>query len=753
MGVTSSRIEDDKALLLCRERKHCVRQALDGRCALAAAHVSYIQSLKNTGMAIRKYVEPEVTVESSLCTSTSATPEALALTEKSASQFSNSSPSLSQHVEGVESVSPLPSPYSGRFQVNYMKSNGNFLKTVEERPPLSVTATLHTSSDVSPKAVSHSDEASTFEDASLSSGTPQWDFFGLSLFHPIDNQLSFHDGRALNYGVDDIRRLREEEGIPELEEEEEKTSLHGTPERVESEDEFDETSSEPLVRIFKNRNQEVDSCLANRSSISHEETMPMESEQTNEDKTTFQDGTCETVGAPDLTPVLAAPSMVMPLINGKTEAEKEHASETNVAAKDLFSSVREIESLFLKAFESGMEVPRMLEANKVKFRPLFSEGKEQATDERKYLTWHTSVSSRSSSSRNPIGAALKDDIEGTSSTHFSSICMNSGSHASTLDRLYAWERKLYDEVRISGIICRDYDMKCKLLRHQESKGENPYRIDKTRAAVKDLHSRIRVAIQRIDSISKIIEALRDKELQPQLEELIGGLSRMWGVMLECHKLQFDIISVACNNGNSKVLMQSDYRRQAAILLEYELNGLNSSLNKWMAAHKSYLRAIYGWLVKCVFPVKQSQKPRKRNTEFSPWGVGIAPPIFVTCRHWLDVLEQLPLKDITDAIKRLAVATTNSLPHQDKNNRNSRILFSSLKIGRSELSDDDQMHEDQVDRTLCLDTWQKDLKSFLGQFKTFADASVEMYGNLGQAIEDARNKYEKFAVRPQMPSTA
>ena len=46
-------------------------------------------------------------------------------------------------------------------------------------------------------------------------------------------------------------------------------------------------------------------------------------------------------------------------------------------------------------------------------------------------------------------------------------------------------------------------------------------IDKTRAVVKDLHSRILVAIQRIDMISKNIEDLRDKELQPQLEELIG----------------------------------------------------------------------------------------------------------------------------------------------------------------------------------------------------------------------------------------
>lgn len=72
------------------------------------------------------------------------------------------------------------------------------------------------------------------------------------------------------------------------------------------------------------------------------------------------------------------------------------------------------------------------------------------------------------------------------------------------------------------MIRREYDFKCKILRQLESKAESPHRIDKTRATVKDLHSRIKVAIHRIDSISKRIEELRDKELQPQLEELIDG---------------------------------------------------------------------------------------------------------------------------------------------------------------------------------------------------------------------------------------
>ncbi|RWW27040.1 hypothetical protein GW17_00008539 [Ensete ventricosum] len=157
-----------------------------------------------------------------------------------------------------------------------------------------------------------------------------------------------------------------------------------------------------------------------------------------------------------------------------------------------------------------------------------------ATSEVKYLTWHRSVSLLSSSSENFLGALTKDDTQEPSGNIFNGTYMNSGSHASTLDRLYAWERKLYDEVKsrdlsfylfvyqASGIIRREYDMKCRLLRQKESTKVKPENIDKIRAVVKDLHSRILVAIQRIDSISKKIEEIRDRELEPQLEELIGG---------------------------------------------------------------------------------------------------------------------------------------------------------------------------------------------------------------------------------------
>jgi hypothetical protein len=76
------------------------------------------------------------------------------------------------------------------------------------------------------------------------------------------------------------------------------------------------------------------------------------------------------------------------------------------------------------------------------------------------------MSSLSSSSRNPLGTTSKDDTDGLTGNIFGGVYMNSGSHASTLDRLYAWERKLYDEVKVkfffspvtcfmTSILCED----------------------------------------------------------------------------------------------------------------------------------------------------------------------------------------------------------------------------------------------------------------------------------------------------------
>lgn len=769
MGASNSKTEEDKVLQLCRERKRFVRRALDGRCSLAAAHIMYIQSLRSTGTAIRKFVEPEVLFESSLYTSTNATPEPLALTEKSISHFSVSSPSLSHPVDAAENLSPSPSPpSSSRIQAHHMKFRGFSSKKVEEKSPVVVTGTV-TSSSTPQNTTPRSTEkhgTSQFEDSSVPPGIQQWDYF--ELFHPIDQEFSFQDGRQMNHGLDsadDLIRLREEGGIPELEDEEEKASIHESAETEGSEDEFDDPPAETLVRSFENLNRVNDHVAPSASP-----TMPSAGSAASE--TELLNG--EKGNSPGLSPLRTPLSAVAISADKKKTTMKEDQSANKVSPKDFFSSMKDIEYLFIKASESGNEVPRMLEANKLHFRPLapgkengslastvfkacFSCGEdpsqlqeEPAQKDQKFLTWHRTASSRSSSSRNPLGLNAKDDSDDQAGNLFDNFCMISGSHASTLDRLYAWERKLYDEVKASEMLRREYDMRCRTLRQLESSGKSLHniKIDKTRAVVKDLHSRIRVALHRIDSISKRIEELRDKELQPQLEELIEGLSRMWEVMFECHKLQLNIITVAFNNGNAKFSIRSESHRQVTVHLEKELSSLSSSFTKWIEAQMSYLQVINSWLFKCVF---FTQKPTKRKRKQTPPSMALrskGPPVYATCGAWLDGLNDLPVKEVAESIRLLAAETAHFLPRQEKN-QGKKSKFSSWKADNGSESAVNMLRDEaSEDFILGFEHFRSSLEGFLGQLNNFAEKSVEMYAKLEEEIHVVKSNYEREMSQQQ-----
>ncbi|XP_065866011.1 protein ALTERED PHOSPHATE STARVATION RESPONSE 1 [Euphorbia lathyris] len=786
MGAAGSKIEEDKALQLCRERKKFVRQALDGRCSLAAAHVTYVQSLRSTGTALRKFVEHEAQVESSLYTSTNATPEPLGLTEKSLSHYSIPSPSLSHPVDANDNFSPTPSPpSSNRFHANHMKFRGFYSTKVEEKPPLDVTGTITSSStpqNTTPRST-EKPETSPFESSSVPSGTPPWDYFGL--FHPIDHQFSFQEEKEMKPGenVDDIRRLREEEGIPELEDDEEHRSFHASEESEVSEDEFDDPPTDTLVRRFENLNRVQDHVAPSASptmpsagSVASETELPNGEKNNSPDLSPLRNAPdlSPLRNAPDLSPLRNAPdlspsknpaSSVAISSDAKKTPMKEDRTENKVPPKDFFSSIKEIELLFIKASEAGKEVPRMLEANKLHFRPIvagkengsvastffkacFSCGEdpsqvqeEPAQNSVKYLTWHRTTSSRSSSSRNPLGSNVKDENEDINGDIFESFCMISGSHASTLDRLYAWERKLYDEVKASEMVRKEYDSKRTVLRQLESKGELSHKIDKTRAVVKDLHSRIRVAIHRIDSISKRIEDLRDKELQPQLEELIDGLSRMWGVMFECHRLQFQIISVADNNGSIKFSLHSESHRQIAMHLENELYSLSSYFMKWIDAQRSYLQAINDWLFKCVF-LPEERKKKKRRQRPPSWTLRRSgPPIYETCGVWLEKIEALPAKEVVDAIKGLAAETAHLLPRQEKNHGKNTNLGSWKVETRSDSGINMLRGEEDSDDFISgPDRFRSSFEGFLGQLNNFSECCVQMYAELRKAIHDVKNPH-------------
>ncbi|XP_019197792.1 PREDICTED: uncharacterized protein LOC109191634 [Ipomoea nil] len=710
MGGVSSKIEEDKALQLCRERKKYVRQALDGRCFLAATHIAYIEALKIAGTDLRKFVEPEA----SIYTSTDVIPQPLALPGgKSPSQFS--SPSISRGVDGSRNIFPSPSPpTSARYHANHMKFRGSFSRKVEEIPVVPVTISVTSNAPQSPGKP----ETSLSEAPPVSLEAPEWDFFGLDHGHASSNRFSPKEAtgeNATETGYD---------GASLLEDEEPNFSSPRRVESHESDDEFDDPPTETLVRSFENVNRTMDNAA---NSLNGESNSPNPSPLRRPSRGLVGNGVTTTPG-------------------------RENNPENKVASKDFLSSMKDIELLFVKASDSGREVPRMLEANKFHFRPIFpgresglisktllkscfscSEDPSQVPEEPphasiKYLTWHRTASSRSSSSRNPLGVNSADDVEDVSNNLFDNFCMNSGSHASTLDRLFAWEKKLYDEVKACEMVRSIYDSRRKVLRQLESKGESSRKIDKVRAVVKDLHSRIGVAIHRINSISRKIEELRDKELQPQLEELIEGLRRMWETMLDCHKLQLHIVSIAHSPGNIKVSMNSDSHRETIIDLENELISLSSSFMKWIGAQKTYVEAIHMWLLKCVFFEDKSSK-KKRKQLLPARKVG--PPIYAICSVWMDMFESLPTKDVVDATKSLAAEVTRFLPRHEKNQAK----------GANPPPRDDA----SGDFIAGYDRFQTSFATFLAQLTKFAESSVKMFTHLQKATQDAKSVYARVKI--------
>ncbi|MCL7032682.1 hypothetical protein MKW94_021485, partial [Papaver nudicaule] len=248
---------------------------------------------------------------------------------------------------------------------------------------------------------------------------------------------------------------------------------------------------------------------------------------------------------------------------------------------------------------------------------------------------------------------------GDSSSEFSEeSCMLSECHQSTLDRLYAWEKKLYGEVKSGERIRMAYEKKCMQLRSQDVKGEDPNVCDKTRAAIRDLHTQIKVSIHSVEAVAKRIETLRDEELQPQLVELVQGLARMWKVMAACHQAQkrtLDEAKLLLAGTPSKLtshklsnMFSSEPHRlaQSAVNLEIELLNWKASFESWVTAQRSYVSALRNWLLRCMQCDTDTSKlpnsPRRSNG---------APAIFGICIQWsrfLDAMQEGPVQAVVGA---------------------------------------------------------------------------------------------------------
>lgn len=482
----------------------------------------------------------------------------------------------------------------------------------------------------------------------------QWDFFWNPFSsldsYPYPRPRSSYDNVVTDDELARLQRVREEEGIPELEEEDDECQEHdqmhnkkGEEEEEESDEDGDEDEDDECEHSDDQR------CMA-----SNEGARLGNSEvNVKQDLKAFQSKgvQCAELSEPRNAVDLEVKSHKKELMRNKVANAEETPGFTvylNRRPASLVEAMKDIDSQFLGICSAAQEVSRMLEAS----RAQYSTSNDISVKMLNPVALLRSASSRSSSSRFLLASSSSiDDLfdNDTSSCYSEESCSSmSGSHHSTLDRLFTWEKKLYKEVKAGERLRLEYEKRMAHLRSQDEKGEEPSSVDKTRAALRSLHTRMKVSIHTVQSISRRIEVLRDEELHPQLMELVQGLSRMWRAMAERHKAQKRTIDdakllflhhrVSAATAVALGPPEPNTPPPAAVALECEVRAWRSALEAWLSAQRAYARALAAWARRCL-----------------GIGTGVAvsravPPALLVCMEWgraVDVASEAQVMDGLD----------------------------------------------------------------------------------------------------------
>ncbi|XP_061367717.1 protein ALTERED PHOSPHATE STARVATION RESPONSE 1-like isoform X1 [Gastrolobium bilobum] len=365
---------------------------------------------------------------------------------------------------------------------------------------------------------------------------------------------------------------------------------------------------------------------------------------------------------------VTAPPSVISRFSKQTPSELAMVVSRNT--KDLVEVIKELDDYFLKAADAGAHVSLLLEVP--------SSGFSDQSKASKVYSYGWSLSPSlwawgSSPKLNGFGKLA----EGTpvSVGNFGANGVGSGGHCSTVERLYAWEKKLYQEVKNAKTIKMEHEKKVALLRKLEMKRADYVKTEKTKKEVEKTESQMMVASQAIDSTSAEIIKLREIELYPQLIELVKGLMCMWRSMYECHQVQKHIVqqleyinTIPSNNPTSEI------HRQSTLQLELEVQQWHQSFCNLFKAHRDYIQSLTSWLRLSLFQFNRN--PLNRTTEESK--------IYSLCEEWHLAVDRIPDKVASEGIKSLltvihAIVVQQTEEHKQKKKSDSAFKELEKKV--------------------------------------------------------------------------
>lgn len=372
---------------------------------------------------------------------------------------------------------------------------------------------------------------------------------------------------------------------------------------------------------------------------------------------------------------------------GKPPKPEQSISKTNKelavvkaekGGRDLLDVLKEVDECFLRAADSGENVSRILETKKAHYHSSFSDslrvvGESARMNLLKLSGKSGSASFRTSGNMNSMSVltdespsimSMRRNISNMSSARYTEECGLGNSHAATLDRLLAWEKKLYLEVKEAEALRVELDRKYHLFRNQDAKNEDHTVIDKTRYTIKGLQTRMVVAIQAVDSASQQVQKLRDEELYPQLVELLNGLGTMWKNMSQAHQAQLRAVETMRRLDNSAACEPTtSSHRQSTMFLEQALNKWSGGVSRVISSQMEYLKNMTSWLRLSLMQFGSEEMDNRsgsRSPSRSPSQDMMAAPIFRLCQRWEELLSQLPHQVVLEGIGSFAAVVREML---------------------------------------------------------------------------------------------
>lgn len=341
---------------------------------------------------------------------------------------------------------------------------------------------------------------------------------------------------------------------------------------------------------------------------------------------------------------------------------------------DLLRVLAEIDDRFLKASESAGEVSMALEANRMHYHSNFADtGKghiDHSARVMKIITWNRSFKGMQN------GDDAKDDFENDELETLATV----------IDKILAWEKKLYDEVKAGEIMKLEYQRKVALLNRQKKNNAAIEVLEKTKAAVTHLHTRYIVDMQSMDSTVSEIQYLRDNQLYPKLLDLADRMAKMWKDMHMHHgdqlKTVLDLKSVDISDSNIETSRHHhSHTRQLRDIVEK----WNTNFSDLMSYQKEYVNALYSWLKLNLIPIESSLREKVASPPRMQ-----QPPIKALLQAWNEHLAKLP-----DDLARHAIVSFRA------------VLDTILSVQDEELKQKEnceQIHKEYARKVRAFEDW-------------------------------------------------